>query len=62
MNNLSPNLQHLTNDLPAKQRADIEAAIASSPHLRQIMTEAVNAGTLEHGITYMVMVQDRESP
>ena len=44
----SPNLQHLTYELPADRRADIEAAIMGSPHLRQIMTDAVNAGTLEH--------------
>ncbi len=48
MAKLSPNLQHLTDELPADKRKDIEEAIASSPHLRQIMTEAVNAGTLEH--------------
>ncbi len=48
MAKLSPNLQHLTDELPADKRKDIEEAIASSPHLRQIMTEAVSAGTLEH--------------
>lgn len=48
MAKLSPNLQHLTDELPADKRKDIEEAIASSPYLRQIMTEAVNAGTLEH--------------
>ncbi len=48
MAKLSPNLQHLTDGLPADKRVDIEAAIVSSPHLRQIMTEAVNAGALEH--------------
>ncbi len=48
MAKLSPNLQHLTDELPADKRIDIEEAIASSPHLRQIMTEAINADTLEH--------------
>ncbi|MBX3710485.1 MAG: hypothetical protein KF800_00765 [Lysobacter sp.] len=48
MSKLSPNLQHLTSELPASRKAEIEEAIASSPYLRQIMTEAVNAGTLEH--------------
>ena len=48
MGKLSPNLQSLTADLPPKERADIEASIASSPYLRQIMTEAVDAGTLKH--------------
>ena len=48
MSRLSPNLQSLTAGLPPKQRADIEASIASSPYLRQIMTEAVDAGTLKH--------------
>lgn len=48
MGKLSPNLEDLTADLPPKERADIEAAIVSSPYLRQIMTEAVNAGTLKH--------------
>ncbi len=48
MAKISPNLQHLTDELPADKRKDIEEAIASSPHLRQTMTEAVNAGTLEH--------------
>ena len=48
MASLSPNLAHLTDELPADKRADIEAAISSSPYLRQIMTEATNAGTLEH--------------
>ena len=45
---LSPNLQHLTDELPANRRAEVEEAIVSSPYVRQIMTEAVNAGTLEH--------------
>jgi hypothetical protein len=45
---ISPNLQHLTDELPADSRKDVEEAIASSPYLRQIMTEAANAGTLEH--------------
>lgn len=48
MANLSPNLQQLTDELPADKRADVEAAISSSPYLRQLMTEAVNAGRLEH--------------
>jgi hypothetical protein len=48
MAKLSPNLQHLTDELPAGSKAEIEEAIASSLHLRQLMTEAVNAGTLEH--------------
>ena len=48
MNKLSPNLQHLTDELPAGRRGDVEEAIASSPYLRQIMTEAAKAGTLEH--------------
>lgn len=48
MTKLSPNLQHLTDELPPSKRAEIEEAVASSPHLRQSMTEAVNAGTLEH--------------
>lgn len=48
MATLSPNLQHLTDELPADKRADIEAAIVSSPYLRQLMTEAVAAGTLQH--------------
>lgn len=48
MAEISPNLRHLTDELPAVQRKDIEEAIASSPYLRQIMTEAVNAGALEH--------------
>lgn len=48
MANLSPNLQHLTDELPASRRAEVEQAIASSPYLRQIMTEAVTAGTLQH--------------
>ncbi len=48
MTKISPNLQHLTDELPANRRAEIELAIASSPYLRQIMTEAVTAGTLEH--------------
>jgi hypothetical protein len=48
MAKLSPNLQHLTNELPANKRAEVEEAIASSPYLRQIMTEAVNAGSLKH--------------
>lgn len=48
MANTSPNLQKLTDELPANRRTEIEAAIASSPYLRQIMTEAVSAGTLEH--------------
>ena len=48
MANLSPNLQQLTEELPADKRADVETAISSSPYLRQLMTEAVNAGTLKH--------------
>lgn len=48
MANLSPNLQHLTDELPTNRRAEVEQAIASSPYLRQIMTEAISAGTLEH--------------
>lgn len=48
MANISPNLQHLTDELPATRRAQVEQAIASSPYLRQIMTEAVNARTFEH--------------
>lgn len=48
MAELSPNLQRLTEELPVDQRRDVEEAIASSPYLRQIMTQAVNAGTLEH--------------
>ncbi len=48
MAKLSPNLQHLTDELPADKRKGIEEAIASSPYLRQMMTEAVNVGTLEH--------------
>ncbi len=48
MAKLSPNLQHLTDELPANHRAEVEDAIASSPYLQQIMTEAINAGTLEH--------------
>lgn len=48
MAKVSPNLQHLTDGLPADKRAEVEEAITSSPYLRQIMTEAVNAGTLEH--------------
>ena len=62
MAKISPNLQHLTDELPADKRKDIEEATASSPHLRQIMTEAVNAGTLEHGMAHMVMVPDRVFP
>lgn len=46
MNEVSPNLKGLTAGLPPKERAEIEASIASSPYLRQIMTEAVNAGSL----------------
>ncbi len=48
MAKLSANLQHLTDELPADKRAEVEEAISSSPYLRQIMTEAVNAGALEH--------------
>ena len=48
MAKIPPNLQHLTVELPANRRAEVEESIASSPYLRQIMTEAVNAGTLEH--------------
>jgi hypothetical protein len=47
MTKLSPNLQHLTDELPADKRKEVEEAIVSSPYLRQIMTDAVNAGTLE---------------
>jgi hypothetical protein len=48
MNKLPSHLQHLTDELPAKERADIEEAITSSPYLQQIMTDAVNAKQLEH--------------
>ncbi len=48
MSKLPANLQHLTDELPARERADIEAAIASSPYLQQRMTEAIRVGQLEH--------------
>ncbi|MBX3710483.1 MAG: hypothetical protein KF800_00755 [Lysobacter sp.] len=48
MASISPNLAHLTDELPADRRADIEAAMASSPYLQQIMTEAVDSGMLKH--------------
>jgi hypothetical protein len=48
MSKVSPNLQRLTDELAANRRAEVEEAIARSPYLRQIMTEAVDAGTLEH--------------
>jgi hypothetical protein len=45
---LPPQLRHLTDELPPKERADIEAAIASSPYLQQRMLESVRIGQLEH--------------
>ncbi len=48
MNKLPSHLQHITDELPPKERADIEEAIASSPYLQQIMTDAIKAGQLEH--------------
>jgi hypothetical protein len=48
MSRTSNDLQALTVSLPEKERADIEEAIATSPYLRQIMTDAVHAGTLSH--------------
>jgi hypothetical protein len=48
MSRTSNDLQALTVSLPEKERADIEEAIATSPYLRQIMTDAVHAGTLIH--------------
>jgi hypothetical protein len=48
MAKISPNLQHLTDELPNDKRAEVEEAIATSPYLRQMMTEAVNANTLQN--------------
>lgn len=48
MSKLPPHLQGLTDELPTKERADMEAAIASSPYLQEKMTEAVRLGQLEH--------------
>lgn len=48
MSKLPANLQQLTDELPSRERADIEAAIASSPYLQQRMADAILAGQLEH--------------
>ena len=48
MAEISPQLQKLTKSLPADKRTEIESAISSSPYLRQIMTEAINADALQH--------------
>jgi hypothetical protein len=48
MSRIPKNLQELTDSLPAKERADIEEAIATSPYLQQIMTDAIDTGTLKH--------------
>lgn len=48
MNELPPHLRRLTDDLPVDKRSDIEEAIATSPHLQQRMTQAIEAKQLEH--------------
>lgn len=48
MSKLPAHLQSLTDELPANKKADIEEAILTSPHLRQLMTQAVDAGQLKH--------------
>ena len=48
MNKLPRHLQNLTDELPADKKSDVEEAIATSPHLRQLMTQAVEAGQLKH--------------
>ena len=48
MTRLPAHLEHLTEDLPANRKAEIEEAILSSPLLQQRMTEEVQAGRLQH--------------
>lgn len=48
MNKLPPHLQHLTDELPADKRVDVEEAFATSPHLQRIMSQAIKAGQLQH--------------
>ncbi len=48
MSKMTSELKALTDDLPADRRAEIETAIASSPHLQQQMLEEVRAGRLAH--------------
>jgi hypothetical protein len=48
MSKLPAHLQHLTDELPADQRADVEAAINSSPYLQQRMANVMRIGQLEH--------------
>lgn len=48
MSRLPAHLQHLTDEIPAEKRADVEDSIATSPYLQQIMTDAVRSGQLQH--------------
>ncbi len=48
MSKLPPHLQNLTDELAADKNSDIEESIATSPLLRQLMTQAVEAGQLKH--------------
>lgn len=48
MTRLPPHLQRLTDGLPADKRPDIEEAIATAPYLQERMSQAIEAGRLEH--------------
>jgi hypothetical protein len=48
MSKLPKELQHLTDELPANKRADVEAAILSSPFLLRRLAEESGVNRLEH--------------
>ena len=48
MSDFPPHLERLSNGIPADKRIDIEEAIATSPYLQRRMSEAIEAGHLEH--------------